>query len=80
MRLASDSAVPHGKLTPAVYWLGPPTGAGAGCGAGVGVPPTGADGGAQHVHEHGGQDWPLSHAGHAQPHPVEPEPEPELIC
>jgi hypothetical protein len=45
----------------------------------VGIPGSGAGGGGQQVHEHGGQDWPLSHAGQAQPHPVEPEPEPPVI-
>jgi hypothetical protein len=34
----------------------------------------------QQVHEHGGQDCPLTHAGHAHPQPLEPEPPPVLIC
>jgi hypothetical protein len=45
----------------------------------VGPPGSGVVGGEQQVHEHGGQDWPLTQAGHAQPHPVKPEPEPPVI-
>jgi len=45
---------------------------------GVGLPGSRVVGSGQQVHEQGAQDWPLSQAGQAQPHPVEPVP--PIIC